>query len=71
MKLITRRHIVDGTEVEDKSKSVGRLLMIEIGQALLDIGTIKSIENTEYITSCCWSRWCGRLTHLVVSLLEF
>lgn len=53
MKLITRRHIVNGTEVKDKSKGVGRLLMIEIGQELLDIGTIKSIEtrailNTSY-----------------------
>ena len=36
MKLITRRHIVNGTEVKDKSKGVGRLLMVKIGQELLD-----------------------------------
>ena len=52
-KLITRRCIVDGTEVKDKSKGVGRLTMIEIGRSLLETGTVKSIEsrailNTSY-----------------------
>ena len=31
-KSITRRCIADGTEVKDKSKGVGRLVMIDIGE---------------------------------------
>jgi hypothetical protein len=53
MKLVTRRCIANGTEVKDKSKGVGRNLMIEIGEELLSTGTIKAIEtrailNTSY-----------------------
>ena len=67
-KLITRRCIANGTEVEDKSKGVGRLTMIEIGRSLLEVGDVKSIEtrailNTSYhavgrggeVALLCWT----------------
>ena len=41
----TRRCFAYGTEVKDKSRGVGRLLLIDIDRTLLATGTIKAIET--------------------------